>query len=228
MIELWKRNLEKFRVWLNAWYIWRWFIVGNVKKKVNEPAAIEAEDLLYCYTDCIPEVKLPFSISSSVISEPGLYSNPGMKTSEGDITPQGLHYADPIHDDELVPLPKLPPLSEDDLMPLPWIPHEPLDELNPVLKIQQSSSNDLVPLHKNLPLSPSDKKRWYKHISPGRRSTKNLKGIVLMVGQEYADAPHRELLWAKVNSFSKNHQYLQTEQRQLNYKPLLTMVWKSS
>lgn len=160
MIELWKRNLEKFRVWLNAWYIWRWFIVGNVKKKVNEPAAIEAADLLYCYTDCIPEVKLPFRISSSVISEPGLYSNPGMKTPEGDITPQGLHYADANPDDALVPLSKLPPVNEDHLMPLPWIPNEPLDELNPLPKIQQSSSNDLVPpLQKNLLQSHSKKKR---------------------------------------------------------------------
>lgn len=225
MQKLWKRNLEKFRVWLNVWCTWRWFITGNVKKKVtvellewelgfldlrrsafrtfviesqhcksvNEPAAIEAEDLIYYYTDCIPEVKLAFSISTleasanavkmdnnsfgikyngqpipnatftygisgTVLSEPGLYSNPGMKTSEGGITPQGINYADANQDDELVPLPKLPPASEDDLTPLPRIPKEPMDELTPLPKIPKSPSEDLVPLDKNLLLSPADKK----------------------------------------------------------------------
>ncbi|MGB4770493.1 MAG: hypothetical protein WBP58_03495 [Chitinophagaceae bacterium] len=209
--KLWKHNLEKFRVWLNVWCTWRWFITGNVKntvtvellewklgfldlrrsalstlviespncKSIIEPADIKAKDLPYYYTFCIPEVKLPFSISTLeasadaakmdnnafgikynaqqipnasftygisgiVLSEPGLYGNTGIKTSEGDITPQNINYADANQDDELVPLPKLPPASEDDLVPLPRISKELLDEL--------------VPLDKRLLLSPSDKR----------------------------------------------------------------------
>jgi hypothetical protein len=209
--KLWKRDLEKFRIWLNVWCTWRWFIVGNVKKTVTtellgwelgfidfrnsamhsfqieapscrattEPAAKKIEDLEYYYTDCLPVVRLPFSISTleasanaakmdgndfgikytgnaipnatltygisgSIISEPGLYSNPGLKTSEGGITPQGINYADASDEDELVPLPKIPPVNEDDLMPLPKIPKAPLDEL--------------LPLDKSLLLSPADKK----------------------------------------------------------------------
>ena len=196
------RNLERFRVWINAWCTWRWFIVGNVKKTVtvellewelafldmrrdalrtfeleqphcrstDEPKGETAKELEYYYTDCLPEVKLPFSISTleasasaakmsnnafnikytgqpipnatltygisgKTLSEPGLFSNPGIKTSEGGITPLGINYADASADDELVPLPKLPPTSEDDLTPLPKITKDP---------------EDLVPLDKNL------------------------------------------------------------------------------
>lgn len=211
MHKFWTQHMEKFRVLLNAWCTWRWFIVGNVKKTVtvellewqlgfldlrrgalrtfeieqphcrstNEPEGTTVEDLEYYYTDCIPEVKLPFSVSTleasanaakmsnnafgmkysgtpipnasltygisgSIISEPGLYSNPGIKTSEGGITPTGINYSDASNDDDLVPLPKLPPASEDDLVPLPKLPKAPLDEL--------------TPLDKSLLLSPADKK----------------------------------------------------------------------
>lgn len=211
MHKFWTQHMEKFRVLLNAWCTWRWFVVGNVKKTVTvellewqlgfldlrrsalrtfeieqphcrstkEPGRTSVEELEYYYTDCIPEVKLPFSISTleasanaakmsnnafgikysgtpipnatltygvsgSIISEPGLYSNPGMKTSEGGITPTGINYADASNDDDLVPLPKIPPASEDDLVPLPKLPKAPLDEL--------------MPLEKSLLLSPADKK----------------------------------------------------------------------
>jgi len=248
MEKLWKRNLEKFRVWLNAWCTWRWFITGNVKKTVTvellewelgfldlrrsalrtlviespncksiiEPAAIEAEDLIYYYLYCSPEVKLPFSIStleasanaakmndnpfnikysgqsipnasftyglnSYMISEPGLYNNPGMKTSEGGITPLGLNYADANQNDELVPLPKLPPASEDDLTPLPRIPKEPLDELTPLPKIPTPSPDDLVPLNKNLLVSPADKRAlalsYATRISLNKTLKRNCLGV---------------------------------------------------
>ncbi|TAH00928.1 MAG: hypothetical protein EAZ17_05860 [Sphingobacteriales bacterium] len=249
MHKLWKRNLEKFRVWLNVWCTWRWFITGNVKntvtvellewelgfldlrrsafrtfvvesqhcKTVDEPTAIEAEDLLYYYTDCIPEVKLPFSISTleasanaakmdnnafgikysgqpipnasftfgisgTVLSEPGLYGNPGMKTSEGGITPQGINYADANDDDELIPLPKLPPASEDDLTPLPRIFKEPLDELNPLPKIPKAPLDDLVPLDKGLLLSPADKKALAQAHIARLSLNKKLKRNCINVG----------------------------------------------
>lgn len=211
MQKFWTQHMEKFRVLLNAWCTWRWFIVGNVKNTVtvellewqlgfldlrrsalrtfemekphcrstSEPKGTETADLEYYSTGCIPEVKLPFSISTleasanaakmdnnpfgmkysgnpipnasltygisgSVISEPGLYSNPGIKTSEGGMTPQGINYSDASEDDELVPLPKIPPASEEDLTPLPKLPKAPMDEL--------------LPLDKNLLFSPADKK----------------------------------------------------------------------
>lgn len=31
----WKKRLEEFRVWLNAWCTWRWYITGNVQNSVT-------------------------------------------------------------------------------------------------------------------------------------------------------------------------------------------------
>lgn len=234
--KFWNLHLEKFRVFLNAWCTWRWFIVGNVKKTVtvellewelgfldlrgsalrtfeieqphcretHEPKGTETEDLPYYYTDCIPEVKLPFSISTleasanaarmdnnafgmkysgmpipnasitygisgSIISEPGLYSNPGIKTSEGGMTPLGINYSDASEDDELVPLPKIPPASEDDLTPLPKLPKAPLDEL--------------TPLDKGLLLSPADKKALAQAKISRLNLNKKLKRNCFEIGE---------------------------------------------
>lgn len=209
--KFWDKHLEKFRVWINAWCTWRWYIVGNVKKSVTvellgwelaflqlrsdalniyqlekphcrsttDPEGIAVDNLEYYYTECVPEVKLPFSISTleasanaakmndnafgmkytgkpipnatmtygvsgSIISEPGLYSNPGIKTSEGGMTPLGMNQSQSSPEDELVPLPKLPPTSEDDLVPLPRLP--------------KVTDDDLVPLPKGPLLTNADKK----------------------------------------------------------------------
>ncbi len=276
--KLWKRNLEKFRVWLNVWCTWRWFIVGNVKKTVTsellgweiafldfrgdamhsfqieepscrattEPAAKEMEDLAYYYTDCIPEVKLPFSISTleasanaakmdgndfgirytgkaipnatlsygvsnNIITEPGLFSNAGITTSEGGMAPLGVNYADNSADDELVPLPKLPAASEDDLTPLPKIPAVKEDELTPLPKLPKAPADELTPLDKGLLLSPADRKALAQAVLTRASLNKALKNKCLKVSMGKLDMRTPKLV-VTMGDFTFDESYVFNEE----------------
>lgn len=59
----------------------------------------------------MPNVSISFGVGKTVITEPGLYGNPYIKTANGSINQSGYNYAD-NSDDELVPLPKIPPVDE--------------------------------------------------------------------------------------------------------------------
>jgi hypothetical protein len=111
---------------------------------------------------------MTYGVSGSVISEPGLYSNPGIKTAEGGMTPLGMNQSQNSAEDELVPLPKLPPTTEDDLVPLPRLP--------------KVTDDELVPLPKGPLLTQEDKKALAQARISRISLNKKLKRNCLVVG----------------------------------------------
>ena len=66
--EHWQKRLDEFRIWLNAWCTWRWYITGNVQNSVT----VECLNWVKGFLDLRAAALRDFKIESPACRESGI------------------------------------------------------------------------------------------------------------------------------------------------------------